>query len=120
MDLLALKKVAVRKNVCKNGILYCRPIKTQGQAKMNKSTTIRISKETYESAKSIARKKNEKIQTVVEDALKDYTKKQFFEELNASFARLKSNSELWAEEEKERHEWDAAIRDGLEDDNGNQ
>src|ERR1039457_6607310 len=83
------------------------------------TTTIRISKETYESAKTIARKKNEKIQNVFEEAMREYTKTQFFEELNASFARLKSNSEAWAEEKKEREAWAGTVNDGIEDEDGN-
>ena len=79
------------------------------------STTIRISKETYESAKAIARKKNEKIQNVFEEAMKEYTRVQFFQELNAAFARLKSDSAAWSETLKESEEWAGTLLDGLQD-----
>lgn len=85
---------------------------------MDKTTTIRVSQETYDKIKSIARLKNEKIRDVLEEAVKDYTKKQFFEDLNAAFIRLKSNPRAWSEEETERQEWDAASTDGLDSKDG--
>ncbi len=85
---------------------------------MDKTTTIRVSQETYDIVKSIARRKNEKIRNVLEEAVKDYTKKQFFKDLNIAYAKLKSNPKAWAEEEAEREEWDATLQDGLEAENG--
>jgi predicted transcriptional regulator len=85
---------------------------------MNKTVTVRMSQETYNSVKSIARRKKEKIQTVLEEAVRDYKKKQFFEDLDAAYARLIANPESRAEEEAEREEWDIALQDGIEDEDG--
>jgi predicted transcriptional regulator len=65
---------------------------------MNDTTTIRISKETYETVKSIAQQQNQKIHAVVEQA-------------------LKGNPAAWSEERTERQEWDAVLTDGLENAN---
>jgi predicted transcriptional regulator len=81
---------------------------------MNDTTTIRISQETYNTVKSIAKQQNQKIQAVVEQAVKDLKKKNFFDNLNSDYAKLKVNSPAWAEEKVERAEWDAVLKDGLE------
>jgi hypothetical protein len=84
---------------------------------MNDTTTIRVSKETYETVKSIAQQQNQKIQAVVEQAVKDLKKKKFFDNLNADYTRLKGNPAAWSEERIERQEWDAVLTDGLENAN---
>jgi predicted transcriptional regulator len=84
---------------------------------MNDTTTIRISKETYETVKAIAQQQNQKIYAVVEQAVKDLKKKYFFDNLNSDYARLKGNPAAWSEERTERQEWDAVLTDGLENAN---
>ncbi len=81
---------------------------------MNDTTTIRISKETYNTVKSIAQQQNQKIQAVVEQAVKDLKKKRFFDNLNSDYIKLKADSPGWAEEKAEREEWGAVLKDGLE------
>jgi len=83
---------------------------------MNDTTTIRVKKELYDTVKSLAKEKKMNIQDVVEEAIKDYKEKRFFEDLNAGYARLKADSQAWAEELAERAEWDATVLDGVEDD----
>jgi predicted transcriptional regulator len=84
---------------------------------MGDSTTIRVRKEIYDAIKSLARQRNEKIQDVIEQAVKEYKKKKFFEELNAGYAKLKKDSGDWTEEAAERKDWEVTLRDGLEDEN---
>lgn len=81
---------------------------------MSDTTTIRVKKELYNAVKTLAREKNQNMQDVLEQAVKDYKKREFFDRLNASFARLRADAEAWAEEEKERAEWDAILPEGLE------
>ena len=85
---------------------------------MGDTTTIRVSKEVYNAVKSIAQQQNEKIQDVIEQAIKDYKKKKFFDHLNLAYARLKADPKAWAEEEEEREDWDVAMKDGIESENG--
>jgi predicted transcriptional regulator len=86
---------------------------------MGDTTTIRISKEVYDTVKSIAQQKQGKIQDVVEQAVKDYKKKVFFDSLNSAYASLKADSQSWEEEVAERAEWDVTLKDGLENEDGN-
>jgi hypothetical protein len=81
---------------------------------MNETTTIRVSKDIYNMVKSLARQQNENIQAIIEHAVTEYKKKQFFEDLNNAYARLKSDPRAWQEELAERNEWDQVLKDGLE------
>jgi glyoxylase-like metal-dependent hydrolase (beta-lactamase superfamily II) len=68
----------------------------------------------------LAQQQHGKMQDVIEQAVKEYKKKKFFEDLNAGYARLKEDPQSWAEDAAERKEWDATLRDGIEEDDGNQ
>ena len=83
---------------------------------MNESgtTTIRVSREIYNEVKSLAQQENENIQNVISNAVKEYKKKKFFENLNSAYIRLKATPDAWKEELEEREDWDSLIADGLE------
>jgi predicted transcriptional regulator len=84
---------------------------------MGDSTTIRVRKDIYNTIKSLAVQQNGKIQDVIEQAVNEYKKKKFFEELNAGYTRLRADPQAWAEEKSERKAWEATLRDGLENQN---
>jgi predicted transcriptional regulator len=80
---------------------------------MNNTTTIRVSKETYDTIKLLAEQQHENIQDIVEQAVLDYKKKKFFADLNSAYLKLKENPAAWKEELRERKEWDAILNDGV-------
>lgn len=86
---------------------------------MNKTTTIRVSRELYDVIKFLAKRDNENIQDVIKHAISEYKKRKFFEEMNAAFKKLRENKQDWDNECKEREVWDITIADGLEEGNGN-
>lgn len=77
---------------------------------------LRISKETHEKLRELARNEGISMQSVLERALDEYQKKQFFDSLDAGFAALKSDPEAWAEELRERRVWENTVMDGLDPD----
>ncbi|MDD4146084.1 MAG: CopG family transcriptional regulator [Clostridia bacterium] len=83
---------------------------------MNKTTTIRVNRDIYNSIKLLAQKQNENMQDIIEKAINDYKKKKFFDELNTAYVKLMADPKAWEEEVKEREEWDAVLADGWEDD----
>lgn len=85
---------------------------------MGDSTTIRVSRDVYNTVKDIALQQNENIQDVIESAVKDYKKKKFFDGLNNAYSKLKEDPAAWAEELAEREEWDIVLKDGLENKDG--
>ena len=62
----------------------------------------------------LAHKQRQPLQTVLKKAIDSYRREKFLEEADAAFATLRSDSEAWSEEQREREVWDQAIEDGLE------
>ena len=62
---------------------------------MTQSTTIRISKEIYDTVKLIAQVHDQKIQDVIEQAIKEYKKKQFFDDVNRVSRVVYQYSRKW-------------------------
>jgi len=80
---------------------------------MSDTTTIRVSRKIYLTIKSLAETQNENMQEVIEEAINEFKKKKFFEEMNEAF--MKTRLQKDNESDKELSDWDAAISDGLED-----
>ena len=55
------------------------------------------------------------MQAVLEKALKLYEERAFWEKTNRAYAALKANPRAWEQELEERQEWEATLKDGLED-----
>jgi predicted transcriptional regulator len=81
---------------------------------MSETTTIRISKAIYAELKCLAKEQNQNMQVIIEQALKQYKKKKFFDDLNTAFAKLKADKDAWEDETIERKIWDNTLTDGLE------
>jgi hypothetical protein len=81
---------------------------------MNESTTVRVNRQTYNEIKVLADKQHKNMQNIIDLAIKQYKKIQYFQELNLSFSRLKENKEAWDEEKNERKMWDSTLADGLD------
>jgi predicted transcriptional regulator len=52
------------------------------------STTVRVSEETHELLRKLAAATGEPLQRVLERAVENYRREQFFAELDAAYARL--------------------------------
>jgi hypothetical protein len=78
------------------------------------SVTVRINEECREILRQLSTSSGESMQAVLERAVEQYRRRVFFEQTNAEYARLRKDRAAWAEIEKEREEWDAALGDGLE------
>jgi predicted transcriptional regulator len=78
------------------------------------SLTVRISKTTHATLRSMATESNESMTEILDKAIEAYRRQRFFDELNASFATLRSDPGAWAEEVAERSAWEGTLGDGLE------
>jgi hypothetical protein len=76
--------------------------------------TVRITKTSHDTLKQLADRSGRPMQDLLDEAVEELRRKQFFEELNAAYARLKSDPKQWKEELAERAAWEATLRDGLE------
>jgi type II secretory pathway component PulK len=80
-----------------------------------KSTTIRVTNKTKRTIEELAASTGASQVEIVAEAVEKYRRKRLIQEINESFARLRENPEEWADYQRELHEWDATLMDGLED-----
>lgn len=79
------------------------------------SSTVRISERAHDELRELASKSGESMAAILDKAIEAYWRRQFLEEVNASFAALRANPQAWREELAERREWDMTLADGIED-----
>jgi hypothetical protein len=83
---------------------------------MAQAGVVRIRREYQLTIRQLAERMGESMQAVVEKAIDELKRKQFFEELDAAFGALKSNSAAWEEELAERNLWANTLQDDLDQD----
>ncbi|HKS08063.1 MAG TPA: hypothetical protein VJS13_00850 [Pyrinomonadaceae bacterium] len=77
---------------------------------------LRISDQTHEILRELARLEGISMQNVLDKALAEYQKKRFFDSLGAAFDVLKNNPKVWNEERQERQAWENTLSDDIEAD----
>lgn len=77
------------------------------------STTVRVSERTHQVLRELAAATGEPLQQVLEDAVEEYRRVQFFGHLRDAYARLAADPRSWEDELAERAELDATLGDGL-------
>jgi hypothetical protein len=80
------------------------------------SETVRVKPETHAKLRALARGTGDSLPELLDKAVEAYRRKQFLTECNRAYEALKSDPKAWAEELKEREEWDCTLLDGLDDD----
>ncbi len=78
------------------------------------TTTIRISTDAHAILKQIAQEENEPMQSVLNRILQKHRREQLLHKTNVAFSELQKNSDQWAEEQRERVQWDQTLADDLE------
>lgn len=53
------------------------------------------------------------MQLILDRAVEEERRRRFFEDANASYARLRNDGEAWGQYKTELAEWDATLADGL-------
>ncbi|WP_433173856.1 hypothetical protein [Actinoallomurus sp. CA-150999] len=79
------------------------------------TATVRISTATRDHIAELAREDGKPMAAVVEEAIRDYKRKRFFEHLNEAVERTRSDSAAWADYQGEVAIFDRATGDGLAD-----
>lgn len=77
---------------------------------------IRINEFSHRTLRQLAEAMGESMQTVLTKAIEEYRRKQFFEQLDVSFAALKNDPAAWQEEIEERALSASTLSDGLDAD----
>jgi predicted DNA-binding protein len=74
---------------------------------------IRITPRSKAVLRSLAKQEGKPMQAVLDEAIEHYQRGKFLDEVNAAYARLRSDPKAWKEEEAERALWDKTLADGL-------
>jgi predicted DNA-binding protein len=77
------------------------------------SPNIRISPHAKAVLRQLAKREGKSMQSVLDDAIEQYRRDRFLDEVNAAYAALRSDPKAWKEEEAERALWDRTLADGL-------
>ena len=77
---------------------------------------LRIGEDTHRMLRELARVEGVSMQVVLNKALAEYRKKQFFDSLGAAFGALKNDRKAWTEEQQEREAWANTLSDNAEPD----
>lgn len=78
------------------------------------SVNVRVSSQSYQLLKSLARDFGQSMQSVIDEALEDLRRRKMLEATNAAFSALKADKKAWKEELKERELWENTLADGVE------
>jgi hypothetical protein len=75
--------------------------------------TVRISEDARRLLQWLSEKEGRSMQAVLRSALEVYRRQRFLEEMNASYAELRSDARSWDEWSSEVSLWDRTLSDGL-------
>ena len=78
------------------------------------SANVRISSESRDTLRRLAREEREPMQAILDKAIERYRREKFLRDANADYAALRKNARAWKEELKERELWEQTLSDGLE------
>lgn len=77
--------------------------------------TVRIDPGAHAALAEIAKAKEVTLAEALRQAVELLRREVFFEQMNAAYARMRGDSDAWAEEQREREDWDRTNADGLDD-----
>lgn len=78
------------------------------------STTVRISERSHQTLKTLAQTSGRPLQDVLEDAIERERQRQFFDDADAAYARLRASTESDDAYTDEMRELEGTLLDGLE------
>lgn len=81
---------------------------------MAQASTIKINPSLRCALQQMAEASGESVQVVLAKAVEEYRRKQFFAQLDESFARLKRSEAAWRDEVADRNELADVLEDGLD------
>jgi predicted DNA-binding protein len=82
--------------------------------KATESPNIRISPKSKAALRDLAKRAGKPMQTILDEAIDQYQRDKFLDEVNAAYARLRADPVAWKEELAERQDWNGTLMDGLE------
>ena len=77
-------------------------------------TTVRMTEETRDKLRQLARESNESMQEILAKAVEAYRRNWVLQQSNAAYARLREDPAAWAAELEERRTLEGTLADGLD------
>ena len=77
------------------------------------TTTVRITTDTADTLRELARSTGRSMQDLLAAAVDAYWRRLLLDETNAAYAALRADPKAWQEELEERRLWDATLMDDL-------
>jgi hypothetical protein len=81
---------------------------------MSTQSTVRISERSQKLLREFASEDKKSMSDLLDDLLEQERRKRFFDELDAAYGELRSDTSKWEEELAERQQWDCTLMDGLD------
>ncbi|HEV3260333.1 MAG TPA: hypothetical protein VG013_25990 [Gemmataceae bacterium] len=75
-----------------------------------------ISEKAHQTLQALSAQTGRAVQDILDQAVEDYRRKVFLEQLNAGYAALRADPQAWAEIEAERESMAGSLLDGLDPD----
>lgn len=82
---------------------------------MQKANVVRLNEVSYQTLREISKKNGETMQSMLEKAVAEIRRKEFFAELDNAYANLKSDKVAWQEELEERALFQQTSADNQDD-----
>ena len=79
------------------------------------TTTVRASEQSVRTLHQLAEQTGQTMQAILDRAVEEYARQQFFHNLHDAFARVRADPVAWEEELEERRAWDVTLHDDLKD-----
>ena len=79
------------------------------------TTMIRVEEKVRKKLRDLAARTGGSMQQLVADAVEEYERRLFWQQVNSEFAALRNDPKAWKQELEERAAWDATLSDGLEE-----
>jgi hypothetical protein len=76
--------------------------------------TMRIQDSDHQIVQALAERTGKLQQDIIHEALDTYQREALLDEINAGFARLRSNPTEWDAEKEERALWENTLSDGID------
>ncbi|HEY9701716.1 MAG TPA: hypothetical protein V6C58_04685 [Allocoleopsis sp.] len=76
--------------------------------------TVSISNIYYQILQELSDNSGASITKILEQAIEQYRKQKFWEDVDKSYEKLRLNQKDWEEEMSERNDWDVTLGDDLE------
>ncbi|WP_372494466.1 ribbon-helix-helix protein, CopG family [Actinoallomurus purpureus] len=78
------------------------------------TVTVRVSTDTRDRIAELAREAGRPMSAVIDEAIRDYEHKKFFEDFNRQVAATRADPQAWADYQAETAVFEKAAGDGLE------